>query len=381
MAASERNILDPWGSSDVADYSKLFEEFGIEPISGVSAKFPKDHRLLRRGMWFGHRDLARVLEAASQGIPFSVMSGIKPTGVFHLGTKTTAEGMVYFQSLSSKSTVFYSVADVEAYCDNGLRFSESHELAVSNLADILAIGLDQRGVYVYKQSEEKRVSNLASVFSKKVTNNMIRAIYGDRNFGLYFSALIQVGDIMLPQLAAFGGPKPVVVPVGIDQDPHIRLARDLARRYHSEFGFAEPSAIFHRLVHSLSGTQKMSKRDPGSYLSLSDEPSVIRPKIMNALTGGRATAEEQRRLGGEPDKCVIYEYYRDHFLESDAELDRVRTECLTGKRLCGECKVQLFELIEKYIADHERKKRSLITRAQSLLAEGSEIAKSSSEIF
>jgi tryptophanyl-tRNA synthetase len=381
MSASERNILDPWGSSDVVDYSKLFAEFGIEPISNISTKFPRNHRLLRRGMWFGHRDLASVFERAIRGDPYSVMSGIKPTGVFHLGTKTTAEGMVYFQSLSKRSTVFYSVADVEAYCDNGLKFSESHELAVSNLADILAIGLDPRGVYVYKQSEEKRVTNLASVFSKKVTNSMMHAIYGERNFGLYFSALVQVGDIMLPQLAVFGGPKPVVVPVGIDQDPHIRLARDLARRYHAEFGFVEPSAIFHRLVHSLSGTQKMSKRDPGSYLSLSDSPSTIRPKIMNALTGGRATAEEQRRLGGEPDKCIIYEYYRDHFLESDEELDKVRMECLTGKRLCGECKVQLFELIEKYITEHERKKRTLISKAQALLLEGSEIAKNGSEIF
>ncbi|PSN86160.1 tryptophan--tRNA ligase [Candidatus Marsarchaeota G1 archaeon BE_D] len=374
-------IIDPWGSSDIADYSRLFELFGIEPVSKILDKFPVTHRLLRRGMWFGHRDLTKVLDAVSNGSEYAVMSGIKPTGVFHLGTKTTAEAMVYFQSLSNKSRVFYAVADVEAYCDNGIKFSQSHELAVSNVADILAIGLKPERVYVYKQSEEKRVMNLASVFSKAVTTNMMHAIYGERPFGLYFSALVQAGDILLPQLKVFGGPKPVVVPVGVDQDPHIRLTRDLAKRYSDEFGFIEPSAVFHKLVRSLQGTQKMSKRDPMSVLTLNEDPAVARKKIMNALTGGRATAEEQRRLGGEPDKCVVYEYYRDHFLESDAELEVVRVECVSGKRLCGECKAQLAELVEKYMTEHTRKKEKCMDLARKLLEEGSEIARSGGEIF
>src|SRR5579875_2493255 len=143
-----------------------------------------------------------------------------------------------------------------------------------------------------------RVMNLASVFSKSVTNNMMRAIYGDRAFGLYFSALVQAGDILLPQLGFFGGPKPVIVPVGVDQDPHIRLTRDLAHRYRDEFGFVEPSSIYHKLVHSLTGSEKMSKRDPMGVLTLNEDPKLVRRKISNALTGGRATVEEQRRLGG-----------------------------------------------------------------------------------
>ncbi|PSO04053.1 hypothetical protein B9Q12_03120, partial [Candidatus Marsarchaeota G2 archaeon ECH_B_SAG-G06] len=60
-------IIDPWGSSDIADYSRLFELFGIEPVSKILDKFPVTHRLLRRGMWFGHRDLTKVLDAVSNG--------------------------------------------------------------------------------------------------------------------------------------------------------------------------------------------------------------------------------------------------------------------------------------------------------------------------
>ncbi len=353
----------------------MFGEFGIEPVDKFTNMFPATHRLLRRGVWFGCRDLGRILDAVRSGSPYAVMSGIKPTGIYHLGTKTTAEAMVFFQALSRSAQVFYSIADVEAYCDNGLRFSESHEIAVGNVADILALGLDPTRVYVYKQSEEMRVMNLASVFSRSVTNNMMRAIYGERPFGLYFSALVQAGDILLPQLRFFGGPKPVIVPVGVDQDPHIRLTRDLAYRYRDEFGFVEPSSIYHKLVHSLTGSQKMSKRDPMGVLTLNEDPKLARRKISNALTGGRATVEEQRRLGGEPDKCVVYEYYRDHFLDDDGRLLKIREDCLGGRRLCGECKSELADLVVGFIESHNQKKNSMMDLARNLLEEGSKTAR------
>ncbi|MEM0120210.1 MAG: tryptophan--tRNA ligase [Thermoprotei archaeon] len=375
------SVLDPWGESSVSDYSRLFEEFGIEPVGTLADRFPATHRLLRRGVWFGARDLGRVLDAVNSGSEYAVMSGIKPTGFYHLGTKTTAEAMVFFQGLSRRARVFYSIADVEAYCDNGLKFSESHEIAVGNVADILALGLDPERVYVYKQSEEMRVMNLASVFSKSVTNNMMRAIYGERSFGLYFSALVQAGDILLPQLGFFGGPKPVIVPVGVDQDPHIRLTRDLARRYRGEFGFIEPSSIYHKLVHSLTGSEKMSKRDPMGVLTLNESSELVRRKISNALTGGRATVEEQRRLGGEPDKCVVYEYYRDHFLDDDGRLLKIREECIGGRRLCGECKAELADLVVNYIEKHNEKKEAMMDVARGLLEEGSRVARSGGSIL
>jgi tryptophanyl-tRNA synthetase len=186
----------------------------------------------------------------------------------------TVDDMIYFQSLSKNATVFYAIADVEAYNDNRLTLQESSKIAVQNLADILALGLDPERAIVYKQSEEIKVMRLATIFSAAVTNNMLRSIYGERQVGLYLSALIQAGDILMPQLPEFGGPKPVIVPVGADQDPHIRLARDLANSYHKEFGFIPPSAVYHKLMKSLDGASKMSKRNPDSSISLQDTPTA-----------------------------------------------------------------------------------------------------------
>ena len=364
----EKDSLDPWGTSSVKDYTRLQSEFGIEPMAPLRSRFSRPSPHISRGIDFGQRDLARILDAIEDHKPYAVMSGIKPDGVFHLGNKMTADDMIYFQSLSKKATVYYAIADVEAYADNGLSYAESAKTAVRNVADILALGLDPYRAEVYKQSEEMRVMKMSTIFSRGVTNNMLKAIYGERQIGLYMSALIQAGDILMPELPEFGGPKPVLVPVGADQDPHIRLTRDLASRYGSEFGFIPPSAIYHRLELSLTGGQKMSKRIPESGFTLDSSPAEAAKRVRSAFTGGRDTVEEQRRLGGRADICPVYDLYRFHFATDDQHVERVYRECTKGVRLCGECKQEAAGLVKSFLEEHHRKRESLLGDAKELLA-------------
>ncbi|HZW84478.1 MAG TPA: tryptophan--tRNA ligase [Nitrososphaerales archaeon] len=363
----EKDELDPWGTTSVKDYSRLQNEFGIEPLEPLIPRFKNPSPHVRRGIDFGQRDLGRILDAVDANRPYAVMSGIKPTGDFHLGTKMTADDMVYFQSLSKKAMVYYCIADVEAYSDNGLSFNQTSKTAVKNVADILALGLDPEKAVVYFQSQELRVMRLATIFSRGVTNNMLRAIYGERQIGLYISALVQAGDILMPQSPEFGGPKPVLVPVGADQDPHIRLTRDLAARYHDEFGFVPPSAIYHRLMLGLGGNEKMSKRSEGTLLTLDDQPAAASKKVLTAFTGGRDTEDEQRRLGGRPDICPIFDLYKFHFAKDDEHVERVRYECVKGIRLCGECKQEANGLVRDFLKEHHSKRESMMKDAQELI--------------
>ena len=364
----EKDRLDPWSTDAVKDYSRLQAEFGIEPIGPLVSRFKSPSPHISRGIDFGHRDLGRILDAVYHNKPFAVMSGIKPTGDFQLGTKMTADDMVYFQSLSKKARVYYAVADVEAYADNGLSFADSAKIATRNVADILSLGLDPERATVYFQSEEVRVMRLATIFSKGVTNNMLRSIYGDRQIGLYMASLVQAGDILMPQLPEFGGPKPVLVPVGADQDPHLRLSRDLAAKYKEEFGFIPPSAIYHRLMLGLSGDTKMSKRSEDTLITLESPAAAASRKVLSAFTGGRDTVEEQRRLGGRADICPIFDLYRFHFAKDDAHVDLVYDECVKGVRLCGECKQEASGLVKKYLEEHRKKRDSLMGEAKEVLA-------------
>jgi tryptophanyl-tRNA synthetase len=359
--------LDPWGTTDIKDYDRLYQEFGISPMTPELVESLKANRYVRRKLIFGQRDLQRIMEAVVGGKPYAVMSGIKPTGPFHLGSKVTAEEIVFFQSLSKRATAFYAIADVEAYCDNGMSMAESSKMAVINVADLLALGLDPHRAVIYKQSDSLAVQDLAFVFSRDVTFNTLKAIYGERPIGLYLSAFVQAGDILLPETKIFGGPRPVLVPVGADQDPHIRLTRDVAQKHTSDMGLIPPSAIYHKLVRSLKGDNKMSKRDPMTMLTLDDTPKEAKKKILAAFTGGRATVEEQRRLGANPNICPVYDLYLYHFVEDDSIVKTVHDECVSGARLCGDCKLQAAGYVESFLMKHQEKREKKISQAEALL--------------
>jgi len=353
--------IDPWASEQSFDYGKLFEEFGMSKITpDISEKL--NFYLARRGILFAHRELDLWLKDAEEKKPVAVMSGIKPSSEFHLGSKLTADEIIFFQKKFG-AKVFYAIADLEAYADNGLTLEETHETAISNLADMLALGLDEKNAYVYKQSQERRVMNMAYVFSKRATPSMLKAIYGERNYSLYFAALTQVGDILLPQHKDFGGPKRTLVPVGVDQDPHIRFSRDIA--------FKEklllPGATYHRLMRGLKGDSKMSKRDPSSTLMLSDSQEVAKKKLMGAFSGGQSTAEEQKRLGGNPEIDTLYEVMKFHFITDDRLLSEMHDDMKTGRMLTGEYKQKWIPYALSWLEAHQKKKKEMLPRARKLL--------------
>jgi tryptophanyl-tRNA synthetase len=358
--------LDPFGTTVIEDYEKLYEEFGIQPFKQILPQMPDPNAAMRRGVIFGHRDFERILQAVKDHEEYAVMSGIKPTGEFHLGTLQTAREVIYFQQHGAKA--FYCIADVEAYEDNHIQFERSQKYAVGNVADLLALGFDPKKGYIYQQSKEERVKDLAILFGRGVTLATMKAIYGEHHMGLYLSALIQAGDILLPQTKDFGGPKPTVVPVGIDQDPHLRLTRDLAFKFRRKYKFISPSSTYHKLIKSLDGSPKMSKRDPMSYFTLEETPEVIAKKISNSFTGGRPTAQEQRKLGANPDICPIYDLYLFHFFEKDEDVSRLyHKECKGGCMLCGEDKQRLIEIVTSFVKEHQRKRKQYIDKAREIL--------------
>lgn len=360
----EKTVIDPFGTSYVADYERLYKEFGIEPFQPLLSMLPNPSLYMRRGIVFGHRDFKAILEAMTKNEKFAVLSGIKPTGEFHLGTLMTAKEIIYFQQQGAQA--FYCIADIEAYEDNKIPFEKSEKIAINNVADLLALGFDPKRGYIYRQSKENRVKDLAIIFGRAVTLATMKAIYGERSIGLYLAALIQAGDILLPQLEDFGGPKPTVIPVGVDQDPHIRLTRDLAQVFHNKFGFIPPSSTYHKLMKGLDGSPKMSKRLM-NYFTLDDTPETIAQRISNAFTGGRPTIKEQRELGGVPEICPVYEICLFHFVEEDDDIKRIYCDCKTGKLLCGEHKKQTIDMVLKFVEEHKRRKNKLLDKAREII--------------
>ncbi|MFC7074828.1 tryptophan--tRNA ligase [Haloarcula halophila] len=233
--------LDPWGSSTIADYHKLFEQFGIEEFDEVLPAVPNPHYLMRRGVIFGHRDYRPVADAMREGEPFAALSGFMPTGDPHIGHKMVFDEIVWHQQQGGDA--YGLIADLEAHAARGLTWAEIDEHARSYVLSLLALGFDPEEGELYRQSENRQLQDLAFELGAEANASELQAIYdfdGETNISYMQSVVTQMADILYPQLEE---PKPTVIPVGPDQDPHMRLARDLAARMRY-FGVTEAFASF-----------------------------------------------------------------------------------------------------------------------------------------
>lgn len=355
--------LNPFSSKLSQDYKETMEEFGISKITPELKKELPSHYLIKRGIIFAHRDLDKILEAHQNKEPFAVMTGIKPTNKYHLGNKLVVDQLVYFQEMGAK--IYFSIADLETHHVQKSKLEESVETAVDNIADLLALGVKEDN-YFYRQSEEKNVLRLGHQYYGNVTYNMLKSIYGEKPVNYYDSALVQVADINLPQLEKFGGKKPVVVPVGIDQDPHIRLTRKIAAKHK----LTPPSATYNKTMRSLTGSTKMSKSEPKGIVTLSQHPKEATEKLKKCYTGGRSTARKQKKLGGNPDDCVCYELFMFLFEKDDQKLKNRYRRCRNGELTCGECKQECAKRLKNFLKKHQKKKKKKIDKAREIVMEG-----------
>lgn len=345
--------MDPWGSEVIEDYQGLFEDFGIEPFNKFRKHFP-DNRYIRRGIIFGHRDFERIFESIKDKKPFVMMTGLMPSGKFHFGHKMLVDQIVWYQSLGAE--IFLCAADLEAYVVRGTDLPTLRDIALNEyLANYIALGLNHKKMNFWFQTDYKiPYYRFRDMLSRRVTFNELKGIYGELSPGKIFSVITQAADILHPQLPEFGGPRPVVVPVGADQDPHLRLTRDLASRFQSEFGLVLPSSTYHKFMRGLQGG-KMSSSDPKSYIALSESPKDAVNKIMSAKTGGRATVDEQREKGGIPEDCTVYDLFLYHLVDDDKDLENIYRECKKGGRICGECKASCSDMVSKFLHEHQKR--------------------------
>ncbi len=424
-------MIDPWGSNQYFDYDKLINEFGIEKTDDFF-----DFYLFRRHLIFGQRGMDYIKYSINNHKKFNAMTGLMPSGHMHLGNKLTIDQILYFQSIGADVTI--AVADLESYTARGIPFKKARDIAINEyLVNYISMGL--KPCKIYFQSESYETQNLAYVLSNKTNISELKAIYGfqDSSPILHLVApIIQAADVLHTQLSQNGGPRATVVPVGVDQDPHIRLMRDLARKLRiygikleeknlgiyirgtekpneyidaaksalsgygydidinyeyramyiknaasraveidfilskieqefNDFTFIEPAATFQKLETGLKGG-KMSSSVPDSLIGLNDDSIEAKNKIKHAVTGGRQTVEEQRKYGGNPDICPVFELYNYH-VSDDKHVMEVYNDCKNGKRMCGECKAEAGENIAKFLESLKEKRDESISKIDNYL--------------
>lgn len=407
--------INPWSSAPKADINRLFEDFGIDSFAPQKEKIKDLPAFMRRDIIAGHRGYDAIADAIANKKPFRVLTGFMPSGHPHFGHLMVMKEVVWH--INQGGNGFISMADREAHAVRGLSWEKCDEYAREYMECLYALGFKGE---IYSQRRNNNLKDLAFEAATKINFSELSAIYGfgaDTELAHAMSVACQVADILYPQLTA--GAAPTIVPVGIDQDPHIRLTRDVtnslrmflvedrgtnisiraknaspeaisavakkfkgSKKYEGHidlpeniglsaakvdeivrdverdfggFGFILPSSTYHSFLMGLSGG-KMSSSVPESLVWFDDEASAVKKKIMGAVTGGRQTLDEQKKLGGEPEKCSIYQLNKFHMQEDDKQLDEMCRACKAGELMCGTCKKETLERVRAFLAEFKEKR-------------------------
>jgi len=353
----ENFVVTPWEVTGDIDYERLIEMFGTQKIdSKIISKFVEHtgelHTMLRRGIFYSHRDMDKIFQDVESGAGFVMYTGRGPSGHTHLGHLMPWLFTKYLQDKFGIELYFQMTDDEKFMFNQNLTMEDTRKYAYENALDIIALGFDPEKTHIFLDTEySNQLYKIAIKVAKKVTFNTTKAVFGfnnSTNIGSIWFTSMQAAPAFLPSVLR-GRNIRCVIPCAIDQDPHFRVARDIAEG----IGFYKPALLHCKMLPSLAGSDKMSASLPNTSIFTIDKPKDIKKKIGNAFTGGCVSVEEQKVKGGNPDICSVYQYLYYIFEENDAKLEDRKTKCRSGELLCGYCKQYLTEKVVTFIEAHQ----------------------------
>jgi tryptophanyl-tRNA synthetase len=293
-----------------------------------------------------------------------VYSGIRATGRLHLGNYLGAvRGML---ELQDHYDCVFSVVDLHAittpYDINTLKINVREVLL-----DLLAAGLDPNKCLIEIQSKIPEHTELSYLLSTIYPVSRLEDLptYKDKkvqhpkyvNMGLLYYPVLMAADILLY--------KADLVPVGVDQEPHLEVAREIARRFNQMFGetFTEPQR--HKTegeyIMSLTGKGKMAKTAEGSFINLTDDLLTIQKKLAAVPTD---SGKEGGLLPKEGGVAALFQLLSLFGKKEDFE--KYEKDYKEGRIQYSQMKILVGQLIYDGLSDF-RKKREALQKEEKLL--------------
>lgn len=346
------------------DYGKLMTQFGCQPISEeLIRRLERQtghpaHPLLRRGAFYCHRDLEKILDLHAAGKPFYLYTGRGPSSEsMHLGHMIPFLFCKYLQDVFDCFLVIQMTDDEKFLFKEALTLEQCKGYAFENSKDIIAVGFNPQRTFIFPNTIYMgQMFETVLRVQKLINVNQANSVFG-------FTESDPIGRIAFPatQIAPcfsqafphlFGGKRdvPCLIPYAIDQDPYFRLCRDIAPR----LKLLKPASLCSVFFPALQGFHtKMSASAENSAIFMTDTPGQIEKKLNKyAFSGGKSTLEEHRALGADLSVDVPYQYLR-FFLHDDKELEHVATEYGAGRMLTGEVKQRCADVLKQFIADFQ----------------------------
>ena len=355
--SSDEFVVTPWHVEGDIDYDKLIKQFGTQKISNdLLSKLQKvtgeDHFMLRRGVFFSHRDLNLILENYEKGKEFFLYTGRGPSGHTHIGHLVPWVFAKWLQDKFNVNMYFQLTDDEKFFAKQDLSLDQTTNFALENALDFIALGFKPEKTKIIVNTKNiKTLYPIAAQVAKKINFSNTKAVFGftnDTNVGMIFYTSMQSAPCFIED-------KQVLIPLGVDQDPHFRITRDIAPKINK----IKPSLIHNIMIPSLLGPGgKMSASDEKNTIYTTDSPEVVKKKINKyAFSGGQPDIDEHRKIGGNPDIDVSYQYLRIFFEPDDNKLKKIYDDYKSGKMLTGELKLILIEKINEFLSVHQQKRQ------------------------
>lgn len=360
---TEEMTVNPWEVRGNIDYDKLIKEFGTKHVTDELIerikKHTKDlHYMLRRKIFFSHRDLDWILNEYEKGNKFFLYTGRAPSGPVHMGHLVPWIFTKWLQDKFDVELWFQFPDEEKFFFKEDLSLDDTEKYTKDNMLDVIALGFDPKKTkFIVDTVHADLMYKQACKVAKKITFSTAKAVFGftnETNIGSIFYTAMQAVPAFLPSVLKNKN-IPCLIPHAIDQDAHFRVARDAL----AKLGYYKPAAIHCTFLPGLKGMMeqgKMSASEEQTAIFTTDSPQTVKTKINKyAFSGGQATIEEQRKKGGNPDVDVSYQWLT-FFEEDDKKLKEIREEYKSGKLLTGELKAILIEKINKLLVEHQKKR-------------------------
>jgi len=367
----ENYTVTPWEVKGKVDYDKLIIQFGTQKVTEelkqkISRLVGGDlHVMLRRNVFFSHRDLDLVLKDYEEGRGFFLYTGRAPSLGMHIGHLIPFIFTKWLQE-KFKVNLYIEITDDEKFMRNvDYTLDQTRQWAYENILDIIAVGFDPDRTFIFQDTEYiKNMYPIAVKVAKKLTFNEVKATFGldtSSNIGIIFYPALQIAPTMFEK-------RRCLIPAGIDQDPYWRLQRDIAE----SLGYYKAAQIHSKFLPPLTGPEgKMSSSNPESAIYLTDDPKTVERKIMKyAFSGGQPTIELHRKYGGNPDIDVPFQWLYYFFEPDDNKIKKIEEEYRSGKMLTGELKQILIERLNEFLEKHRQNREEAKDKVRLFKYEG-----------
>jgi tryptophanyl-tRNA synthetase len=280
-----------------------------------------------------------------------ILTGVQSTGVPHLGNLLGAIIPAIEMANSPQNESFLFIANLHSLTQ--IKEAEVlKENTYATAATWLAFGLNVEKTTFYRQSDVPQVTELMWYLNCMFPYQRLTLAHSfkdkadrlsDVNSGLFTYPMLMAADILLYD-AEF-------IPVGKDQLQHIEMTRDVAERFHAQYGetFVLPEAKLSESSKYVPGTDgaKMSK-SKGNTINLFQTDKKLRKQIMQIETDSTPLEEPKN-----PDTCNVFQLYK--LIGSEAQVEDLKSKYLAGGFGYGHAKQALFELIRDTYQEEREK--------------------------